>query len=427
MPVSDIGVSNKHYLLGAPMKGLSPVGSNTISTLLSAGFVLLVLIMVLLIGHAVWSIRDLEDRMADIVDLRNRKIELATDLQEAAYNRHSALGYQAMTRDPFERDEHFQNYIKWGYRVGVARNELKAMALDSVEKVNLAQQDLLVVKITALHDEISDLAAQEKGAEALDLMSRGLRPLNVQFTDAVEGLRHYEKEKIQEALQQTQAAVRRAVRLHLFAGALALILAAVVGGLARRMLRRQMGQIFDHMSALREAGEQLHHQAMHDPLTGLANRALFYQRLYEAMAHARAEGLQVGVLYIDLDRFKPINDQYGHAAGDQLLMVVAGRLKGLVRVTDTVARMGGDEFALVLLGLEGEAQRDALFRQIMDAMAEPVNLGETEVTVGCSVGCAVFPDDGGQMEELLSAADARMYDNKRERKNCGRSEAKDRQ
>jgi diguanylate cyclase (GGDEF)-like protein len=126
----------------------------------------------------------------------------------------------------------------------------------------------------------------------------------------------------------------------------------------------------------------------------------------------------VGVLYIDLDRFKPINDQYGHAAGDQLLIEVSARLKKLVRVTDTVARLGGDEFALVLLGLEGEAQRDVLFRQILQAIEVPVDLGEAQVTLGCSVGCAIFPDDGGQMEALLAAADERMFANKRGRRSC---------
>ncbi|MBI5329813.1 MAG: GGDEF domain-containing protein [Betaproteobacteria bacterium] len=377
---------------------------------------MLLLIMAALIGHAVWSIHNLETRMGEIVDVRNRKIQLATDLQEAAHNRHSALGYQAIAKDPFERDENFQQFTKWGFRVGQARNDLKAMTLDSFEKVNLAQQDLLVVKITALHDEISDLAARDHAGQALDLIAVELRPLNMQFTETVERLRHYERDKIKQSLLETQAATGTAIRLHLAAGAVALLLAAAVGGLTRRLLRRQMGQIFEHMSALREAGEQLHHQATHDPLTGLANRSLFYQRLYEAMAHAREENLKVGVLYLDLDDFKPVNDLYGHAAGDKLLEEVAVRLKGLVRITDTVARLGGDEFALVMLGLEGVEQRDTLYRHLAEAMAQPVRIGDLELKTGCSIGCAIFPADGERMDELLCAADSRMYEHKRLRK-----------
>ena len=93
---------------------------------LSAGFALLIVLMAGLIGHAVWHIGDLKERMRDIVELRNRKIQLATDLQEASYNRHNSLVYQTLARDAFERDENFQQYIKWGYQVGLARSELKA-------------------------------------------------------------------------------------------------------------------------------------------------------------------------------------------------------------------------------------------------------------------------------------------------------------
>lgn len=400
------------------MTSINQPVSKAISTLISSGFVLLIVIMGALIGHAVWTVRALELRMGEIVDLRNRMIELATDLQEAAYNRHSALGYQAMDRDPFARDENFMLYNKWGYQVGKARNALKAMPLDAFETDNLAQQDQLVVRIAELHDEISDLAMRDRGGEALERMAADLRPLNLLFTDSVERLRHYERDKIQEALQAARKATGMAIRLHLLVGAFALTLAMSAGLFTRRLLRRQMGLIYEQMSALREAGEQLHHQAMHDPLTGLANRSLFYQRLHEALSHARDESLQVGVLYIDLDKFKPINDQYGHAAGDQLLVEVSARLKKLVRVTDTVARLGGDEFALVLLGLEGATQRDALFRQIMQAIEAPVDLDGAQVSLGCSVGCAIFPEDGTQMETLLAAADDRMYANKRDRKSC---------
>lgn len=398
------------------MSAFASAGSRNISTLLAAGFALLILIMAVLIGHAIWSVRDLEEHMGEIVEVRNRKIQLATDLQEAAHNRHSALSYQAIAKDPFERDENFQLFTKWGYRVGKARHDLKALALDSFEKVNMAQQDLLVVKITALHDEISDLAARDLSAQALDLMAGELRPLNLQFTETVENLRHYERDKIQESLSATRTAAGTAIHLHLTAGAVGLLLALAVGWHTRRLLRRQMSQIFEQMAALREAGEQLHHEATHDPLTGLANRALFYQRLHEAMIHAREEGLKVGVLYLDLDDFKPVNDTYGHAAGDQLLQEVAARLKSLVRVTDTVARLGGDEFALVMLGLDGEEKRARLLHNLDEAMTTPVPVGEFQLKVGCSVGCAVFPADGSRMDELLCAADRRMYQNKRDRK-----------
>lgn len=158
---------------------------------------------------------------------------------------------------------------------------------------------------------------------------------------------------------------------------------------------------------------EVYHLATRDPLTGLANRSLFLDRLGNALARGRRSGDAAAVLYIDIDGFKPVNDTHGHAAGDAILCAIAERLAALLRVTDTAARLGGDEFAVLL---ENPAGRDAavkVARGILAALCEPFLFEGKEIRVGGSIGVAISPEDGEEADRLIAAADDRMYRAKR--------------
>jgi diguanylate cyclase (GGDEF)-like protein len=152
--------------------------------------------------------------------------------------------------------------------------------------------------------------------------------------------------------------------------------------------------------------EQLHHQAYHDPLTSLANRALFTDQIREALAAREA----IAVMFIDLDDFKTVNDSLGHAAGDELLVAVAGRLQGCLRPEDVTARLGGDEFAVMVREpVETEAAAISVARRIMEAFKQPVAVGTESVSVYVSAGIAVSPGGDMSAEELIRNADVAMY------------------
>jgi diguanylate cyclase (GGDEF)-like protein/PAS domain S-box-containing protein len=154
--------------------------------------------------------------------------------------------------------------------------------------------------------------------------------------------------------------------------------------------------------------DELRHQAFHDALTGLANRALFEDRLTHGLAGARRHGNPVAVLFLDLDDFKTINDSLGHASGDELLRAVAVRIASIVRVTDTAARLGGDEFAVLLeiMGQPGDAERIA--SRLLDALQPPFQIADRELRVSASIGIARSDGSLG-VEELLRNADTAMY------------------
>jgi diguanylate cyclase (GGDEF)-like protein len=150
------------------------------------------------------------------------------------------------------------------------------------------------------------------------------------------------------------------------------------------------------------------HQARHDQLTGLPNRAAFAEDLRGSLQRSRAEGTVVGLFYMDLDHFKPVNDRLGHDAGDELLIGVAGRLHSQAAGQARVARLGGDEFALIAPAAQVE-ELERIERRLRDAFAEPFEVGGRDLTLAVSVGRAVFPSQAGDEDGLLRIADEAMY------------------
>jgi diguanylate cyclase (GGDEF)-like protein len=168
---------------------------------------------------------------------------------------------------------------------------------------------------------------------------------------------------------------------------------------------------------LEKAAVSIAHIANHDPLTGLPNRRLLFELLQKTFDIAERSYSKVGVIYIDLDDFKPINDRFGHSAGDRALVDIAGRLRSILRASDTVARVGGDEFVAVLAAVKGREDIALAARKLLDACARPLAVAGSDYCVGFSMGIAIFPDDADSIEGILNAADAAMYSVKRNRKN----------
>ena len=205
--------------------------------------------------------------------------------------------------------------------------------------------------------------------------------------------------------------------MHFFSTSSALVALALVFGmlavflaLRLRQLRAKNQRLKKYLAKLKDAERALRKSAFQDPLTGLANRLLLMDRFEVAMRHARRSRKQFAVLMLDLNKFKAINDTYGHSAGDQVLVAVAQRLVSIVRESDTVARLGGDEFVLIVESITERAQLQALGNKLSEVVSQNLRLesGET-VSVGASVGYAWYPKDGDNLRDILDVADQAMY------------------
>jgi len=163
------------------------------------------------------------------------------------------------------------------------------------------------------------------------------------------------------------------------------------------------------ISDRKSSAQRMERIAMHDALTGLPNRLLLFDRMRQELSRADRSKKQVGILFMDLDRFKEVNDRHGHAVGDELLVQVASRLVGCVRKSDTISRVGGDEFIALCGDLDSREGADKVALTIEEALSAPFRLGGTAVCIGVSIGVGIYPSDGADADTLLSVADAAMY------------------
>ncbi len=190
----------------------------------------------------------------------------------------------------------------------------------------------------------------------------------------------------------------------------------------RRLLHKRNQELETEITERQKAEEAARHQASHDPLTDLPNRLLFMDRFETALARARREQRRMALIYIDLDKFKPVNDEHGHHAGDALLKAVARRLSSQLREADTVARLGGDEFAVLLEDIQNRKDAEQVMEKLAQALDQPFSIeplpGNPEITVqiGGSFGLSIYPDDAEEEEALLHEADVQMYEMKKAHK-----------
>lgn len=249
---------------------------------------------------------------------------------------------------------------------------------------------------------------------SLDKVLAGTRQLGVNTTKIVAGfslaailLAFLISKLLTRPLHMMVTAARRFSREHVM-GELPVKRTDEIGQLARSFNDMQV-EIKAHLAELHDSRTQLNHLARHDPLTGLPNRLLFFDRLEHAVAAARRTGRELAVFFIDLDRFKEINDTLGHAAGDEVLKAVSHRLRGLVREADTVARLGGDEFIILFDTLDDLQSLKGLAEKIIQGLCQPMDVDGHQLEVCASVGASIFPRDASNASELVHKADVAMY------------------
>jgi diguanylate cyclase (GGDEF)-like protein len=191
---------------------------------------------------------------------------------------------------------------------------------------------------------------------------------------------------------------------------------AIENGLIHDRLAELNREILGEKAELEKTAHRTSHLANHDSLTGLPNRRLLFELLQKSFAMASRNGTSVGIIFVDLDDFKPINDRFGHLAGDAVLIEIAERLRLCMRSSDTVARVGGDEFVVVLTNVRGATDTGLAMAKIAEVVTKPLAVGGEQCVIGLSMGVSMFPGDGSSIEEILGRADAAMYGAKAEKK-----------
>lgn len=377
--------------------------------LIVAGGAFLVL-LVLIIVLAVSSIMQLNDHRklnADVL-IQNRKVGFVTQIQVANHMRTDSLLRMALTKDPFIRDEVFAEFNRAAHLVISARTDLMKM-LSPAERPAFDRETSLVNQIQQIQNQIADLLMADRNDNANALLRQIALPMQAQFNHQLVQLRtQFQNETLQAQTLASERFTRtwdQAVLLSIAA----VLMGVIVGWLTLNQLWKISRQIELQFAELERSRAALKQEASHDSLTGLANRRLFYDRLQQAIRQARRYQTKVGLLFLDLNRFKEINDTHGHHVGDAVLTEVARRLARSVRASDSIARLGGDEFVVLLDKVNGRDDCLAAAVKIERALAEGSSFYGLAIDITSSIGQALFPDDGDNEDALIRAADAAMY------------------
>ncbi len=372
-------------------------------------FLALTLLIVVLTANAIYQLGLVEARMSHIVALNGRKIDILTRTQIAAHERTDRLLRMAIEEDPFARDALFLEFNRAGYRVGSGRRALLQLGFTRSERIKFEEQSAHIRKIELTQEKITELLVRDRISEARQVLTAEAIPLQEKFNDMLSVFRDELQRANDQALLEARRDYQRSRRILMIFGAVAALMGLGLGWLTLNRLAVATRKIDQQMADLKASHRALEEEATHDPLTGLANRRLFYDRLQHALRQAKRQGRKIGVLFIDMNRFKEVNDVHGHHVGDAVLTEMAARLVRSVRESDTVARVGGDEFVVLLESLRDRNDCYTAVRKIEESLGGESNLFGLGLELSASIGQAIYPDDGLTEDQLIHAADAAMY------------------
>jgi len=364
-----------------------------------AGFLVVLVLMASLAAIGLRYIADANQRLKDIAQNNNVKTELATVMHSNLRERALSMHALPILADPFEKDAEVQRFNAYGVAYIEARQRLETMPLTREENAILEHIRELTREAQPQVQAVVDMSIfSDDQAEIFERIRNVAMPRQRAIAAQVNALIQLQREQTAAAVRSAETAYARVRNLMLALGAAALSLGLAIAWFVSRRVTRQ--------------AEQLAAAAMFDPLTGLANRCLLQNRLeYEIVRSAR-ERVPFGVLLMDLDRFKEVNDTLGHDVGDELLREVGRRLQTTVRAEDTVARLGGDEYVILLHDLD-ETAVPTVARKVLAALERPFHWQDQSIDLGASLGVSLYPSQCADPSALIRCADIAMYAAKR--------------
>lgn len=361
----------------------------------------ILVVVVMMLAMAIAGINymsRISQQMKDIVEKNTVKMEMANIMQNTLRERSLSMYYMIIVNDPFLKDEEWQRFNNWATQYYFARTKMESLVSTVEEKEMMAKISVLTNNTRPDVDAVVERLLKDKPQDLYAAIRDRLLPKQKLISDQVIELVKLQKTQAAEAIGKAELSYDYAKKIMLISGIFASVMIVFIAMLLSRKVSRQ---------AL-----EMEHQAFHDVLTSLPNRALFLDRLSQAIAHSTRTTIPFAIVLLDLDRFKEVNDTLGHNVGDQLLQDVSDRLGKAVRDADTVARLGGDEFVIILEHIDLERVPD-LAEKLLKVLERPFKLADQVVDVSASFGIAFFPDHGNDSVTLLQKADVAMYAAKR--------------
>ncbi len=362
---------------------------------LLAGFVIQLFLILFVTAIGLQQLRMTTENLKTVVDVHMRKQNLTKTMVLTARERTLIMFMLTKIDDPFERDQLLLRFREKGSEFVAARLQLLELPLSARERHLIDLHKERIAFAQPIQEEVIELISADFTQDGVDLALRQAIPAQNSVMVLLSRLDE-EVHRVAIAASERAYEAHRVARFWMyFLSGIALLVGLVVAA-----------AVLFYSARFSRERERL---VTKDTLTGLPNRMLLRDRLEQALARARRRGTLVGVMFIDLDRFKRVNDTLGHDVGDRLLCEVAERLRHAVRAEDVVARLGGDEFVVVVTDLENVGQIVHLVERVQDIVADPHPISGHELFVSCSIGISFYPGDGTDASTLIRKADTAMY------------------
>lgn len=368
---------------------------NRLNLVLKVGFGL---VLFLLIGSTVVGLTQMSAtnrRTEEIIHRDMKKRELALSATVALYGRLLKLHEMLVTRDPFKQDEEAMEFRRLGVAFYLADHKLRHLADSPDDQRFLQRIQQQAEQAHPYAERIINEIMERKTEQAIKVLRTEAVPRQNALIATLQSYVRLQSQRIRTSEAHTHKAFLLTRTILIAMAALAFVIGLITSIVVMRSVARQ--------------AKLLQHQAMYDGLTNLPNRALFSDRFQQAIYHGRRNNQTFALLSLDLNGFKEINDTLGHQAGDHVLQVVADRLRTSLRESDTVARMGGDEFTVLLTNVHGTDGVATVCKKLVRTLDEPIDYGGQQIEASASLGAAVYPDHGEDATDLLRASDVAMY------------------
>ena len=363
------------------------------------GFIVVLALMAALSAIGLRYVAEANQRLKTIAQVNNVKIELATEMLTALRERALAMHALPILADPFDRDAEIQRFDIEGIHYLKARVQLESMPLSPSESETLTRIRRLTRDAQPEVQAVIDRAIfSDDEQEIFDRIRNIAMPRQRVIADEVSALLEMQREQTASAVESAAVSYARVRNLMIGLGTTAFLIGVAIASVVVRRAAFQAKQLAD--------------QAMFDPLTGLANRALLNDRLQHEIEICKREIKSFGLVLMDLDRFKEVNDTLGHDVGDELLREVGRRLKETVRAEDTVARLGGDEYVVLIHNLDVKGA-PFIANKILSALDKPFHWNNQSIDISASLGLSFFPAQCHNASSLMRCADIAMYVAKR--------------
>ncbi|WP_124948419.1 GGDEF domain-containing protein [Sulfuriferula thiophila] len=399
-------------------KGLSRYKNVDSGFFLKSVLAAFITLIVLVLGQITYGINQLDilqKKIEESTSLQFEKLRLLSNAETVGVRRNASLIKMTLSKDEAERRHQYQEYVQYNNYAMNAIKQLLLLETNPKNKELLEKQAGKLQQVKRVQLEvISILQAGDIEAAKMLLLNSAIQQQN-QVRDGFVNLRENQQNQVQIVLKKVQAEYESTRTAILWTGLVVTIAVVLISLAVLFRLKNHVSNIETELSDLKANQSKLHKRATRDALTGLANKSQLNRFIQQRIKKSNKAAF--AVMYLDLDGFKKVNDEFGHAVGDRLLSLAAQRMQGMLRESDFIARVGGDEFIIILQSGDELELVGIIASQLIAFLGEPFSIGSIACKVGVSVGVAYYPMDGKDAGQLIHNADQAMYVAKRNGKN----------